>query len=278
MLPDFKSRIERIHSYAITGHGKIASCKLALMGALSRSSHKDKVSAILRFFTQPWWIYPELLKGLGLAIDPLDWSETLIYEEIFVSGAYDLNLVPFHPDVVVDCGSHIGMFSLLAAAHWPGVKQVLFEPNPRNISRLKLNKIHNQLGWELNEGVVAAEGGHMMLEVPRRNSHSARIAEAGERSSVRSLTVPAWNLAKEIERLKASKLVLKLDIEGTEKSLWRSLIPALPAECAIFFETHHHDEGWDLAVQVLNENGFEVHLKSDRGECKDGFALRFRNS
>jgi FkbM family methyltransferase len=276
MMPTLRSRLQRVLTYTATGHDWKASLKLALVGALSRYSHRDKTPTILTYFSQPWLIHPKLLDGLTLAIDPLDWSETLIYEEIFIGGAYDLSLVPYQPDVVVDCGAHIGMFSLLAAARWKGVKQELFEPTPRNIQRLKMHLIRNQLVLKLNEGVVAAEAGQLVLEIPRRNSHSARIVEAGAEASTRALTVQAWSLPEHITLLRSNRLVLKLDVEGAEKNLWAPLMPALPLTCAIFFETHHHDEGWTLAANTLEEHGFEVSLKSDRGECKDGFALRLK--
>ena len=64
-------------------------------------------------------VQPQRLRGLRLTISPCDWSETVVFEELFLNSAYDLHLVRFQPTDVIDCGGHIGMFSLLASRHYP---------------------------------------------------------------------------------------------------------------------------------------------------------------
>lgn len=275
---DMSSRLNRIRAYGGTAGDLLSRLKLSLVGAVSRSTQGNRAMRAAAGVFGVTWLRPAALHGMTLAVNPLDWSETLVFEEIFIAGAYDLRLVPFQPNRVVDCGAHIGMFSLMAAARWPGIQQELFEPNPKNVLRLKLHQARNRLTWQLNEGVVAAVAGEVALEVPQGNSHAARIRHLGEAASSSTVRVPAWSLAERLQRESQDGLVLKLDIEGAERDLWAPMLAVLPSSCAIFFETHHGNEGWDLAASQLQSAGFAVSLKSDRGQFKDGFALRAGNS
>jgi tRNA1(Val) A37 N6-methylase TrmN6 len=67
----------------------------------------------------------------------LDPSHVVIFNEIVVDRIYDLELVPFTPDQIFDCGGHIGMFSLLARSRYPMAQLTVFEPNPENVCRIR---------------------------------------------------------------------------------------------------------------------------------------------
>jgi hypothetical protein len=60
-----------------------------------------------------------------------------IFREIFIEQVYVLDHVPFRPQVILDCGAHIGLFSRLAAAVYPGTPIHAFEPNAINFGWLK---------------------------------------------------------------------------------------------------------------------------------------------
>src|SRR5690349_8657316 len=45
-------------------------------------------------------------------IDTHDLGHLVSCEELLIERTYDLSMVPFKPDVIVDCGCHIGLFSL----------------------------------------------------------------------------------------------------------------------------------------------------------------------
>src|SRR5438034_9530102 len=51
--------------------------------------------------------------GEWALIDTHDLGQLVSCEELLIEKTYDLSLVPFQPDVIVDCGSHIGLFSLI---------------------------------------------------------------------------------------------------------------------------------------------------------------------
>lgn len=211
-------------------------------------------------------IKPARLDGRSLFLNPHDWSQTVIYEEIFVDGGYDLSPVNFRPEHVVDCGGHLGFFSLLASAAFPEARLTVFEPNPNNFARLQQNRAVNRLQWDCRLSAVGATAGPARLAI--RHSNSARL------SSEQGIATEVCDLAQFLKELAPASLLLKLDIEGEEKTIWPGLLPPLPLQCVVFFETHHHAEGWALAETAFREAGFEVKKTTDRGLCCDGYATR----
>ena len=266
-----EARFRNAANYSSTGYSLLARGKLWLLGLLAPVSHADLRLAWTKRFVPLLSVRPERLRGLHLAICPSDWSETIIFEELFLNSGYDLNLVRFQPTDVIDCGGHIGMFSLLASRHYPDARFRIYEPNPANFDRILRNKTTNGLSWQCIAGAVAAEDGEADLNIA--NSHTSSISEyLGP--AVRSVHVKTYGLARAIQALAPKRLLLKLDVEGEEKRIWASLIPVLPQTCAIFFETHHGLEGWSLAESLLKKNGFTVGRRNERGAYFDGFADR----
>src|SRR5437588_3344708 len=85
-------------------------------------------------------LHPTRMGGDALAVDPADSGHTCVVEEFFVPPvAYDLSLIDFEPAAVIDCGAHIGVFTLLARRRFPDARFTAFEPNPRNVEWLREN-------------------------------------------------------------------------------------------------------------------------------------------
>jgi FkbM family methyltransferase len=266
-----RARFKNAANYSSTGYSLLARAKLWLLGLLAPVSHADSRLAWTKRYVPLLSVRPERLRGLHLAICPSDWSETIIFEELFLNSGYDLNLVRFQPTDVIDCGGQIGMFSLLASRHYPDARFRIYEPNPANFDRILRNKTTNGLSWQCIAGAVAAEDGEADLNIV--NSHASSVSEyLGP--VVQSVHVKTYGLAKAIQALAPKRLLLKLDVEGEEKRIWAGLIPVLPQTSAIFFETHHGLEGWSLAESLLKKNGFTVGRRNERGDFFDGFADR----
>ena len=219
------------------------------------------------------WLRPKLLAGRKVLIDPTDWSQTLIFDEIFLNRTYDLEQCGFLPDTIFDCGAHIGMFSLLAAASFPEANIMAFEPNPHNAAQIRLQIAKNALPVTLIESAVSADSTERFFHVT--NSHHGRLVGSGDGGSIRVRTT---DLPAMIDRLKPANLLIKIDIEGEEEILLPALVPLLPRDCAMFFETHSGVAGWDSVSRLLSENGFTVRQVNARGLFYDGFATRGQNA
>jgi FkbM family methyltransferase len=204
-------------------------------------------------------------------IHPADWSQTIIFDEIFVHHNYDLSKVPFEPSAVVDCGAHIGMFSLLAAANFPQANLYAFEPDPSNAEMIRRQVQANRLRVELFEAAVSTAAGEGSFILG--NSHSGRLsgiaAPNSRRIQVRLIDFPDF-----VARLKGGRLLLKLDVEGAEDALVPILMSRLPSQCAVYFETHSGEAGWKSIATQFSANGFVVEQINSRGEFADGYACR----
>jgi FkbM family methyltransferase len=266
-----RARFKKALTYSMCGDSMSARSKLWLLGLLAPVSPNDLRLAWTKRFVPLLYVRPNRLGGLRLAICPSDWSETVIFEELFLSLGYDLNLVQFSPTHVIDCGGHIGMFSLLASNRYPHAKLRVYEPNPANFDRIQVNNRINGLSWECIAGAVSAADGQADLNVV--NSHGSSLSES-PMPAARSVHVRTYGLGGVIQALAPERLLLKLDVEGEERRMWPGLIPVLPETCAIFFETHHGREGWLLAENLLTKSGFVVRELNERGPFFDGFACR----
>jgi FkbM family methyltransferase len=259
------TRLNRMRRFTASVHGWRSKALAALMAVVSPTTGTSR----------PWaaalspkliWLTPNRLNGKRLLISPTDWSQTVVYEEIFVSRGYDLSAVPFHPRHIVDCGGHIGMFALLASAAFPRAAVTVFEPNPQNFAYVRRSRDANGLAWDCRMSAVADSAGHAHLEI--YNSHSARLTTG------RGVPTSLVSLKEFIAALGPGPLILKIDVEGEERAMWSGLVPSLPRETVVFFETHHGADGWNDAEASFERHGFVVQKLVDRGQYCDGIANR----
>jgi FkbM family methyltransferase len=174
-----------------------------------------------------------MLNGLSLRFRPEYVDALIIYEEVFVEKVYNLSLLPFAPDVVIDCGGFHGHFTLLARVRFPPAKFVVFEPSPTNYLAMRDNFKHCNIDPEVDSRLEAVSthdgamsftgegfGGHLNYET------NGCAASSGP--------VPVTNLCNLVSGLAPCRLLLKLDVEGEERRILLDLIPLLPPECALF--------------------------------------------
>jgi FkbM family methyltransferase len=218
---------------------------------------------------------PARLDGGRLIIDPWDAGHICIAEEVFLRPvAYDLALVPFTPATVLDCGAHIGAFTVLAARRFPSAAVTAFEPDPRNLEFLTRNVRLNELSAvEVVDAAVSREAGHRGFErMAAGRSESGRLMPPGHGADATPVRVVS--LPERIRAAAPSSLLLKLDIEGEEAHLIPALVDVLPARCAIFFETHGGEAAFEDAAALLRAHGFTVSTLRALGPYSDGFAVR----
>ena len=224
-------------------------------------------------FVPMLWLRPIALGGRKVLIDPTDWSQTLIFDEIFIARTYEITQFGFVPETIIDCGAHIGMFSLVAAAAFPQANIVAFEPNPNNAAQIRKQISKNGLTVKLIESAVSINSSERYFHVS--NSHHGRLVESHDEGAFQ---VSTTDLPEMLERLKPTNLLIKIDIEGEEEILLPAIVPLLPKDCAVFFETHSGIAGWEKIKCLLSENGFGVRQINARGLFYDGFASRVQNA
>lgn len=216
------------------------------------------------------WVRPKKLAGLRLLIKPTDWSQTVIFGEVFLQSGYDLGKLTFTPEVILDCGAHIGTFSLLAKCKFPHSALMAYEPNPQNTWFFKRQIAMNHLDIKLFECAVSTKTKELFFEVS--NSHNGRLLP--DHSPVGTYKVQVIDFTDAFKKIKPAPLLLKMDVEGEERSILPLLVPLLPRQSALFFETHSGEAGWREMEALLTANGFQVEQVNVRGQFFDGFAQR----
>jgi FkbM family methyltransferase len=253
--------------------------KLGLFGfvaPLFNTSGQCKWRRFSRFIPHRMWLKPKKLGGLQLLVDPTDWSQTIIFDEIFLRSSYNLDKVTFVPDVVIDCGAHIGMFSLLSRNRYQNATLVAYEPNAVNGEFIRHQIVKNNVAVSFNACAVSTESAE--LSFVAINSHGGRLVDhSSDRSSLNNgavYTVQAIDFPSALRAMQMDSLLLKMDVEGAERKILPMIVPILPRKTALFFETHDGAEGWSEIEALLIGHGFAVEQTSARGLYFDGFASR----
>jgi len=265
--------IRQILSFARSARRPWNAWQLAVLG-WSRGhqfSSPDRLSRCLYRLYPSLLVRPAALRGAILELDGGDFTHALAYEEIFLEKTYDLNLVPFQPQAVIDCGAHIGTFTLLAATTYPKTKLVCFEPNPKNAALLRRQVERNRLNAEVNEAAVSLVDGHAWFAAEFSCGGSLQSSKDAVANTYQVRTV---DFPRFVGDMAVSSLLLKMDIEGEEKELMPKLLPSLPRVCAIFLETHHGSEGWQAMADLLGAAGFRTGFSRGREQYFDGWAIR----
>ncbi len=190
-----------------------------------------------------------------------------VANEVLVEQVYDLNHVPFIPEVIFDFGANIGMFSLLAATRWPNTPIVCVEPHPATFTQLGINLHENRISATMLQCAVDDEPGIKFLQ-----NEGAVFQELSETPT--SITVLCVTMDSIISTAKNRRILLKLDIEGSEESALPSLSQKLPADCFIFIELHRGDSSLTWMKKWASENSFVFTEVRRRGDAIDGYLSR----
>jgi FkbM family methyltransferase len=260
--------------YAALGENFRDKATLWLFGFLARSNTRP-ASLLRRWFGSPkkrlMRVRPGRLAGRAIWASPFDLGHRIIFEEFFVEGAYPLEKVPFTPDQILDCGAHIGLFSVLALQKFPRASLIAFEPSPDNYAILARQFSEDRTAPHLRRAAVSHAAGFA-----RFSSHSScdgRLVRSDDRE--KSYEVQVLDLPALVKQAAPLRLMLKVDIEGEEQHLFPKLVPVLPETCALFFETHFGNERWEQTRILLEAARFQVEQFNMRDNgCADGFALR----
>ena len=161
------------------------------------------------------------LDGLVYQVDPRDFGVTF---ELHSTGTYE----PFTRDacldllgpgmVFLDVGSHVGLYSIPAAAKVTDAGRVVaFEPHPGNRSLLEKNVLRNHAdNVTVVDAAVSDSSGEMMLQVSPFNTGDHRLyrRDAGSGSGVmtRVVSIDEWCRQNNVTRVD----MVKIDVQGAE--------------------------------------------------------------
>lgn len=164
-----------------------------------------------------------------------------------------------NPSYVIDIGGGIGDFSIRASKLFPQARIVVFEPHPDSAALLRRNlALNNCNAIELHEAAVSGGARHITLYSPRAATalDSSAVSTHGE-GALSSVTA-AVPLAEILAPLSSERVFIKLDAEGVEFELFRSLPPE-HWRCVVAVAMEYHEFTSDMRCtelqSILESNG-----------------------
>jgi FkbM family methyltransferase len=195
-----------------------------------------------------------------------DVTHLWVADEVLIERVYQLDLVPFTPDVVMDLGANIGLFTLLAAQRWPSSAFICVEPHPTTFSFLCDNLALNGVNVMKLQCALDAEVGVKFLE----NEGAVFQALSTRATKTRVMTLRLDSL---LPRNPDVQLLIKMDIEGSEIAVLDNL-QGLPQQSFIFLELHRGDESLQWINEWAVKNDFQFSAVRRRDEAIDGYLAR----
>ncbi len=272
-MSSLTKRLSRIKTYAAAAADSLALPNLVLTALARDSPFGPEGDFLRRMLGKCFRVLPlrtRIAHGHPAWVNLHDLGSLVSFEEILISNSYDLEQVPFLPDLILDCGAHIGLFSLLAALKYPDASLLAFEPVPANaaLARRQIERFGSRASLE--QAAVSTTNGSAPFDT-QHGSNSGHLASAQGEQLARVRTI---DLRSVIEELAPRMLLMKMDIEGAEVEVLPHVLPILPADCVLFFETHGADSAWLWATALLQSCGFMVSCSRNRDGFHDGVALR----
>lgn len=242
----------------------VSSYKLLLMqGAFSRPKYGGMFRAMLRPFVREGRIevryrcYEGILRSL-IRISDLE-SDFYTTRELAVNDVYDLDL-SFSPDMVIDGGGNIGMFTLRVAAglkaNGKAAKLTVYEPVPQSAEMIRMHLALNEVQADV---VVACLGG-----TPRSIPFFCRDAIASSFDPAKPYTsvieIPVVPLSEAVKSSPAERILIKLDIEGMEIEALSSFIPTEKRAIYLVGELHNASRNIPIMEQLFDSHGWSLEL------------------
>ena len=158
-----------------------------------------------------------------------------LFEELVQQDCYRLRTVPFQPDVILDIGANVGVFTSCARFLFPSATIVAIEPNPRNWGLLNRHTRHlpnvTLLMGALGTGPLWRElvedirppyygGGNRYLTAGQLGCPLSMFDYNGPCS--RAVGVVPMSLSRLVDRYAPGSipLLVKIDIEGGENCIF----------------------------------------------------------
>jgi FkbM family methyltransferase len=117
-------------------------------------------------------------------------------------------------EYVIDCGAHIGAFSVMCSRYLKNVEVIAFEPNPDSFELLSNNAVQFGNIKAINKA-VSTTAGELNLYEPADSEWTGRWSVLPNTNNY--ISIEALDLFSYIKNLDKPVFILKMDIEGYEE-------------------------------------------------------------
>jgi FkbM family methyltransferase len=172
----------------------------------------------------------------------------------------------FRPDLVIDGGGNIGLFTLRAAAFASSnnspAKFVVCEPLSRNIERIRKHLEVNHVNAEIMQGCLG--GTRRSMPFYCRGAIDSSFDPAKAYDSV--IDIPVYLLEDAIGPYPAERILIKLDIEGMEVEALSAFVPGEQRPVYLVGELHDVSVNGRTMEQLFREHGWTYILGEVAGD------------
>lgn len=189
----------------------------------------------------------------SLQLRPLG-GDFFVFHEIFLGECYRLP-VWYQPKsaTIVDLGANIGLTTLYYYRQFPDATFICVEPDPTNLSLLRVNCASLQGQTILIEGAVSDQTGSVYF-VNDQASWGGKIVQ----HSAHGIQIPCYDINNILSHAGNNPIdLLKIDIEGAEEAIFATPCPWLGRVKMIIIELHS-ELGVTNFRRAVHEAGFRV--------------------
>jgi FkbM family methyltransferase len=173
-----------------------------------------------------------------------------LYQEILDSGRQPL---------IIDCGANIGCSALWFNARYPKAHIFAIEPAPDNVELLRSNCAG--LDIEICSAGVAAEDGASRIVDVGSGGWGYRTSSEGKGAEIAMISIRTVLASKPATQY--TPFLLKIDIEGAEKSLFSGAVDSIAEFPLIIIEPHD----WLFPGELSSQPFFHFHVNAGREFC-----------
>lgn len=171
-------------------------------------------------------------------------------------------------DNVIDCGAHVGLFTLLASQAVGEYGRVLsMEPNPSTATLLRKNVDGiSARNVAIVQAAGASKSGSITLHAGegKNSAYSSSVADVADAASVEVRAVTIDEVIR--ERGVDSIAMLKIDVEGAELDAWRGCAESIKADrialaMVEFTEANQRAAGLTTVdlIDAWDDDGYRFH-------------------
>ncbi len=186
-------------------------------------------------------------------------------QTFYETGSDDCYRLPrdFQPEVVIDGGANLGLFTLYALSLWPACKVIACEPEPENLRQLSRHL--NENGAQV-EVVAACLGGspgsaRFYCREANRNSFDPSLPFS------RCIDVPVTTLSEICRKVNGRRCLVKLDIEGAELEVLAEFLAQERPNFYVVGELHSRHQRKTALTELVAAHGWQVRYFSEAHEC-----------
>ena len=183
------------------------------------------------------------------------------FVEVGIGDCYHLP-EDFSPDIIIDGGGNVGLFTLSALKKWPRATAVIFEPVPDNLDRIKAHLAANNLQADVKPFCLGACESEMTFYCREANQGNF----SGDLPYTSTLDVRVTSLRPFLPADPKTKCLIKLDIEGAELEVLPDIIRQLSPNTLVVGELHDREAKQASFRETITEAGRQVQF-FDEGTC-----------